>query len=1185
MGDVKVTGLFAKERLKDLASAGLGSIDSLRTKAVNARTIVADLGGHVGSTEQTVDTAAALDAAPGAVNLSHMVSVGEPHYKASPGTGTDATRVVGQVGNPTSRNGATGLGGLLIVRPTMQDIEMGALPSDIILVSAGSVSSPFASARPVTYGLGGSNIPGAGVSNEAIDAADATPLYGDLSFSGFVNRVVDGGSQLAKKVVSADFWHNLSPQTKAALGTVGAGVGLWAANKVVNPLTWMRMGSKFGGPGDGSQDANPAVDTYIATPAVNATSGLLVNGSRAVDGEMDVAQMGKRWFPVSNNFFAGAYALGKEYEDRSTHPSFGVLSADPRIAAKALRGLRAPKFWVQEGRILRTSAPYASFLGADELYRKCRTLVAEEPLTGGVFGELASSALTTLKDIGSRVLAKVKEWITSFIGKLKAFFAKVFGPKTHVTGRDFSDCISPTYMAARFWQLMGKIPESMTNAWEDEIKDTVEQLVKMRDKSSEAIDLADETVTRLRSEMEKARQNYGVPSDISWTEGPMPSDGSQAVHELSRVLKQYSPKVAQHIKDLCELSAWKVYDALGSYNPAIMFTDQEALESDVKKALREIDKELALRGETQGSATPAVVVNVPSGSRAGDANTIASNVGGVTVTPLTSASGPGAASPSSGGSVSTTPSYMSDPNTLAAVLANVPAGTVGSIPRAWIAELPSPVQDAYYGTSAEMPSEPIVGDILGRSVVQYPAGRLARARRTWKTSRKGAMMGDPLAGIAPLLIAAAKFFLTTILPMVLMCLPWDKVGNLFKKNSAKADVIKKTYKTRSQRAAAASKSGGALGAFSGSSKWAFKGGGRKIGKILSFMTKNPKLAILGALIGTCFAMGSSYSGRSKVKKGTLELLTNALEELYNAQIISKQEYEDHVSALANISSSEGLTEPEAQEIQTVAMFCAMAAEALVSEIGVAGLKDSYPCIYAFYEAMSRTSDDAKTAIAAGDAAALNELMEDIIAQAAEDESSEHARNGGVDAASLDDNSIPASVRDSLSGMLGTGAAVASLSAAEKQSTDDANASDAQRISSAAEGAAVSGEVAAESATEVDDLLSRLNSQQLTELSSLTDAATSLTDDELDAETVSGGGQVTASVRELLKKWGLPVAAAGILTGLIVAAVRQRRRTSGDDGSSPSLLTSASRWWSEVTRSADPSVGPQTVGDNTTAVAI
>lgn len=1103
----------------------------------------------------------------GAINMS--LAAADPDaasFGVAPIPGGDG-RVIGRVSarGMLKDHPSSGLGGLLVVRPSQLELEMGATPDDMILTSEGAVSSPFSSSGMVLYGLGGHSQPNLGVTSERVSLGDAAPLYGDVSgaVANVVNRTLSGFKNAAASVVNSSTWDKLSPGAKATIAGIGSFLGLKALSKAVTPITMYRLGRGQGA--DGGESAGGV----IVAPSATTVSKSLVDGSRPVSPDAEVLDYGKTWYPVSNNFFAGAYAIGKEYVNRSQQPSFGILAADPAIAMRCLRGLRAPRLYVSDGKIISSSAPYTRFMSANELRRKCTVALDADPMAGGILSSLASGALSKIVEVAKTVWDKIKSWLGNLFKKIGDFFRRIFGPKTHYAARYFSEVATPLYIAARFWQLMGKIPESVLSQWEDEIKDEVEYLLKLKDKEADTLEEADAAIKQLRKKMEEVRVNAGIPSEVSWNEGPLPSDDDSKRRKLSPILSQYAPKSAAHVQSLVNESPWNVHCATSSYNPPIMFTDQTALEQDVRKAARDAQAELDLREMEQKKVTPGEVVQ-GGGASAG------SGSGSADVTGSPTSAARDAAGTSSTVVASTTSGAASDPTILASVVGNLRGGSLDSIPRSWVAQMPSVVQQEYYGTRASVENpDSLVGDPKGgsfRCESPYARRRAALLVSGCLNGRDRVLpMREPLTGFAPAIAAAAKTFATWVLPGLLTVIPWSRVSDWFAKNKAKAQLALRTAKGNAGAVASlSSRSGGFLGALSGALKWVAQKGGRLATSIVRFAARNPKLAFLVSAVAACFAMGSAYSGKTSEWAKLLSLLTDALRELRDSGYITAEECSIHESALSAMSDRTDLTELEAQELQTVMTLCALAA-ATISEGGGSAL-DNYPALKEVSNIINSVRDAATADLSGDGAEAMESAAQAIIATYASQETPEHM--AGQEASQLRSSSISPAMNAALAAAGGS-LVGATVGTSADSSTDSPTTRDDVVIGDT---------VTSPEGLEAGSVIDRMTPQQAEEFAALADSVAAMPADVVNSEISGQSQEVLRGVTEFLQKWGLPVGAA---TGLAAAVLlKARSKGLGDSQTATSdYWSGVSDWWRRVVSGTDPSASGECMRDAWTEVAL
>lgn len=1216
MSKIKITGEFAKDKLqqlkRDIPSADarpgatgvtkpvtIGTVDQrlvdiaqpkvLQTAVSTIRTKLDKIGVE---SKPIID---AVIASSGAQYLTPGMASGmrDSRYRATPTTSAMGFEAAYAPEDSASVN-AAGLGVVLMRRPTAAELEMGARPDDYVIGTYGTMDSPFGRTIPVGRTLGGRRDPGSEVT-ERVGGDDSLPLYGDLA--SLVDRASVGAGNMvhwatdkAKEVAQSD---NLSSEAKRNMAIAGGSLAAFLLGRAAlkSPALYYRLGKRRG---SGYNDQDGATTTSQVFAPASAESRALVNGSEPVNAVSDVCSLARDVYPVSNNFFAGAYALGQAYSDRKCRPSFGLLASDPRFTLKALRGLRAPKLTVRQGRIFRSSAVYAVSVLPSMRVAEAKNVLKSFPLAGGVFSVLASGALSGIKTGAAGVLSKLKEWAKAIIGKVKKWVQKLFAKHVNEPARDYAMATTPVMMAINFWKLLGKVSENQVSDMEAIMKADHNQLEAGPDEES-CRPGALEKVANFLNEAERLRQQCGIPSEMPWNEpyeakfangsplgyvyGQTDWKHRPELYDSTtlKVLRQYAPATTEHVRQLCGANANDLYDAFETKNPMLMFCDQSALESDVKSAMSEVDKEIDARQDASAATNPGSTVVADSGAAPG-------------VVSISPAQG------SNGQDLSQINSTGTDPIDLARSVSMRSTGNDLSMPRSWVAELPSDVQAAYYGTEAPIDDSPVVGDVLpnrraytsaewlqGRQPT--PGALIARGRQY----RRSRMSTDPGAGFA-ILSTLVSTLLWWLIPALLQRVPWKKVGRWFSKNISKAKAILAAKGSRGARVAAAAKAGGATGAVAKAFKGILKYGGKFAKGILAFASKNPKLMAVTALVTAALAMGGAQSGDKKTKKGLLELLMSCLDDCVTAGALSEEAAEAHKQALQAMiqEGADDLTPEEAEELQTIAMTCIATASALL-ETGGNNALASYQGLAGLVELVNKSKKDAETELAGADGEDLVTLTADIISEYSDEaESMSTAVDTALPPAASGVNggsTTPDEMAAIKSALLAAGASggAASVAAERLAATEEQK----EAVSNAAGSTGQAGTPSVETAEAASASLDSLTTNQQEELADLVDAY-ALTDAPngpgADESLTDSVGQ---SVTNLLSKWGLPLALGSALTALVVTAIKTRRQASSTTNAEAGtdFLSSVSNWWKRVTASADPDYGAEDARDTFTGVVL
>lgn len=1134
MSDIKVSGAFASRRLEVMSPSDRAAMLRRAGEKISAAAGVVESASDPDQSEaqdklrrHVTSTKASLIDTP---YLAESVKVSDP-------------RVVGKY----SRGGLSGqeMGVLLMRRPSQAEIEMGANGDDIIFLPPSAGASPFPSPHPVGFSLLGADQAGAGVTQEEIDTQVSVPLYGDLN--DVLNRIVSGAARGVGYVRDKLDWDKMSPLTKTVIGAGGAAATIYGLGRLMPNTMYYQLG-RASASGGGAQDGNDrSAVAGVFTPSTVAERAVS-SSSRGVSREAELEALGRTVYPVANNFIAGAYAIGKSFHGRRSQPSFGMLGGDPALSWKAMRGLRTPRFYWDGSRLLKTSAPYAVRVLPLMSPNRVATWLEDHPLSGGVFKDIASSALEQMGDALKGVMGKVKEWGASLVAKLKNLFKKIFSRHTHYPARYYSVSVTPAYLAAKFWSLLGKIPEATVDAWYNQMEADVKRISEGYRRDGELDEAGKLMINSLLGDMEKVRIQSGIPSQTPWTESPSLD-----------VIQQYAPQTAKHFASLKDAKSNDWVDAFGTRNPVVVFADPAAMESDLAMARQEIEQALGSRQVAQdaGSGTS---------SDSGDAITSSSStVVGIGVQGQNSHAGIGAVTPIN------TPS---DPTILAQQIVMESGGSASDVPRAWLDQLPLNVKremglsqgdDSHFDT------------LVGEPVC------------SWMRPSNGDSVYAGSPALVSAAISAAKSWLV---PTLMALVPWNKVAGWFKKNATKAKLLLRGSKT-SSIASNASKSSGFVAALPNALKTIAKRGGAVASAVVGFCARHPKLTGLTALLGACFMMGSSYSSDKKILSSLLDLLKRALRELSDMGTISEDDAVAHMSALEIIDKNgfDKLSEKEAQELQTVAVMCYVTASYLAS--GGTLTQERYPALYELRDIIDDAANDMKANATSEDLSDLERfavaVVEDVAATSKTPSSASGAASPGASNVAAVDPTVLAAVT-------AAGGSLAASSLPQVSPTGSgASASDVDNKSSvvaAGSGAASSTPIAQQSAVtpqtaasgEYSDVLGSLTDAQVDELTTLVDASQSMSEQDLLLEESGGTSRLLDSAKELCLKWGLPVAAASAIVALVIAAIRARRKGQESDAYAGSWLDKVNAWWSNVTGTNDPSLG-SSLGNDVTGVAL
>lgn len=1069
------------------------------------------------------------------------------------------------------------MGGIIARKPSMAEVDLGAKEGDFVLASETATISPFGSNGPEVRDLMGHTDPRLQVTvdtPEHMYASQQAVLYGDVADA--INKVVAGGSKLVSKAVDAVDWDKLSPAAKAALG-LGAGVlGAKAVSSMIPNMMMYKLGRSVARDGADGDDGSSRTAAAVVAPATDLVTKTLVNGSVPVRGEVDEEGFSHVWTVLPNSFIAGAYAIGTGFDGRSSAPSFGLLGNDPSVTKKALRGLRCPKLTVHDGKIFRSSAQYAVPLPLLHMRTVLKHVNFDESaaLAGGALGDAIANVA---KDVGTTILTKVKDWAKGLFDKLGGWLKKLFTPHTHWPAKHYSIAVTPALVAARLWGLLKVIPEKEVNTIEDSIMSDVKQMLeqekfpgdkgKARDSSREKRAKfeadAQSRWTSILTRLENLRQKYHIPSEMPWNDLSWYDVRGETARSVPRVLKQYAPRAAQHVYQLQTVGSGTLMDIFGTRNPAILFADPDALQQDIEAAAGE--------SAAMHSDDPASITD-PTGAMAQAASNAKAAVNGSSVAPVAYAVGEGGAQGVAGQKGATDPvagiqftSNVSDPDALAAILATTNGGTLASIPNAWMSQLPKSIVLAHE-MRPDIVDDPgaIVGDPYVRRGFGRPVNRMA-----------------PAAG-HPALVAAGKTLLRAA-PYVLAFIPWDKVGGWFKKNGAKADVIKSAAGgSQAVTAAAVANSGGFLAAFSGAVKTFARSVGKAAKSVFSAIVRNPKLAIAAGTLAACYVVGASYLKRSNDQAGSaafsklLELLVKCLEELGALGVLTQDQVTTHRAAIMSIAQDGGdITESQSQELQTVAILAESTYLDLGASDGSAAAK--YPALAEFHAACSSIADKTKVSLGGIDDSSLEAVCTAVIEEA---KSLNASGDSGIAQASTVDPSVQAAVAAAGGHLIGTPASGTGAPSAAAESSHAGTTVNTQEGE-----ASPSQDLSASEAAAPEAVINGMDASQLAELSSIAEAGAALSDSEINAEEDSGVGQIGEAVSQFLLKYGLPAAAAGGITASVIALIRSKKKakTSGMSQSF-SDAEQIESWWREVCSKVDPNYTDLSRGTYT-AVAI
>jgi len=524
-------------------------------------------------------------------------------------------------------------GAFLFRVPTTAELDMGSSPSDYVLMTDISQKSLF-QGKPMERAT-----PFGGVSESAtmdvaqgVSPSDSDPMYGSPvvmcgdALSDVINRFSSGVIKMKDKVKERLSKTDLSDDSKKVLG-LGAltAASVYGAKKISNSPFWKykALDSIFG---DGNRRdyalpynsvggsvamdafANQMEDGAIGPETLTALSALRGGPVQySVDSLQPAPVGGELIYFVPNSFWEAAYDLGCQYEREKSIPTFGYLAGNPVDVCRMLAGVRAPQVYVtEEGKSLKTAVPYvAGLLDTGVLEEMARTVesmsdpddsaailsLVTTPLQGGIWGEVASAGMQIAGQLASSALQGITSFLSSALGKAKAWFKKITSPHTWTAGA----LIAPfaTKIAGVLYALAeaGKIDaaaiqpiltnyqkgyEAALNAWDKKFPANSTSVEKakgvLRDMVMSAQELLDECgVVLNKRDGTPCRLDDGL--EDSW-EGVTNCDTSGG-HGITYFANALVPTLSASVDTLTQQPSNDIYDAFGTRSPIFYCTETD----------------------------------------------------------------------------------------------------------------------------------------------------------------------------------------------------------------------------------------------------------------------------------------------------------------------------------------------------------------------------------------------------------------------------------------------------------------------------------------------------------------------------------------------------------------------------------------------------------------------------------